>query len=58
MPHFIKFSLEDGSDIIIRPSGTEPKIKFYLSVKGTSPTDADEKLEKLNNCVNENGFTD
>lgn len=52
----VKFCLDDGSDIIIRPSGTEPKIKFYLSVKGASAADADAKLEKLNSCVNENGF--
>ncbi len=31
----------------MRPSGTEPKVKFYYGVKGTSLADADEKSEKL-----------
>jgi hypothetical protein len=31
----------------VRPSGTEPKIKFYYGVKGTSLQDAEEKLEAL-----------
>ena len=30
----LQFVLEDGSKISARPSGTEPKIKFYFSVKG------------------------
>ena len=31
----------------VRPSGTEPKIKFYMGVKGNSLEEADELLEKL-----------
>ena len=31
----LQFILEDGSKISARPSGTEPKIKFYFSVKTT-----------------------
>lgn len=44
---------EDGSKICIRPSGTEPKIKFYFSVKGNVESEADfkEKLVILNNKI-------
>ncbi len=31
----------------MRPSGTEPKVKFYYGVKGTSLADADEKSKEL-----------
>ena len=39
----IRFFLEDGSWFAIRPSGTEPKIKFYFYSKGNSYEDALEK---------------
>lgn len=39
----LKYYLADGSWIAIRPSGTEPKCKFYYCVKGTSLADAHEK---------------
>ncbi len=38
------FDLEDGSWLCIRPSGTEPKVKFYFGVKGTSSEDADARI--------------
>lgn len=41
------YELEDNGWACIRPSGTEPKIKFYFGVKGTSMEDADAKLEGL-----------
>ncbi len=41
------FVLEDGSRFIVRPSGTEPKIKCYLMVKGEDAADCRRKLEKL-----------
>ena len=52
----LQFFTEDGSKVSIRPSGTEPKIKFYLEVRGTladrndwdrANADADAKLEAL-----------
>jgi phosphoglucomutase len=42
----LQFLLEDGSKISIRPSGTEPKIKFYFSVKGRLDSTADYPLVK------------
>ncbi len=41
------YDLEDDAWCCVRPSGTEPKVKFYMGVKGTSLSDADSKLEKL-----------
>ena len=40
------FELADGSDFIVRPSGTEPKIKIYLLVRGGSSEECDAKIEK------------
>ena len=45
------YDLEDQAWLCVRPSGTEPKIKFYYGVKGTSLADADEKSEKLGQAV-------
>ena len=39
----LKYFLEDGSWIAVRPSGTEPKCKFYFCVKGTDKDNAHEK---------------
>ena len=41
------FDLNDNAWCCVRPSGTEPKIKFYIGVKGLSLDDAKEKLETL-----------
>ncbi|NSW10369.1 phospho-sugar mutase [Enterococcus faecalis] len=49
----LKYHLEDGSWIAIRPSGTEPKIKFYLATKATSSLEASEKIAAFEAVVNE-----
>ena len=41
------YELEDNAWCCVRPSGTEPKIKYYFGVKGASLKDAEEKLETL-----------
>ena len=41
------FELTNNSWCCARPSGTEPKIKFYMGVKGTSLEDAQAKVDKL-----------
>lgn len=41
------YELEDNAWCCVRPSGTEPKIKYYFGVKGDSVGDAQEKLERL-----------
>lgn len=45
------FELEEDAWCCIRPSGTEPKIKFYIGVKGSSESDAAEKLDHLTKAV-------
>ena len=45
------YELENDSWCCVRPSGTEPKIKFYMGVKGTSNEDANSKLEDLKKAM-------
>lgn len=47
------FDLTNDSWCCARPSGTEPKIKFYMGVKGSSLKDAEEKNAKLTECLKE-----
>lgn len=47
----LKYVLEDGSWIAVRPSGTEPKIKIYYSIKSSDKAKAEEKLEKTQNTI-------
>lgn len=49
----LEYVLEDGSSIVIRPSGTEPKLKIYLSAKGVSREDSDEIVRRLKAELNE-----
>ncbi len=41
------YDLTEDAWVCVRPSGTEPKVKFYYGIKGTSFSDAEEKSEKL-----------
>lgn len=45
------YDLTDDAWLCVRPSGTEPKVKFYYGIKGTSLADADQKSEELGNAV-------
>lgn len=45
------YDLTDDAWLCVRPSGTEPKVKFYYGVKGTSLSDADEKSAALGEKV-------
>ena len=45
------YELEDNSWCCVRPSGTEPKIKLYMGVKGKTEEDAKSKLEKLKEAM-------
>ncbi|WMJ20514.1 phospho-sugar mutase [Geobacillus kaustophilus] len=47
----LKYILEDGSWFCLRPSGTEPKMKAYFGVKGTSLEDSEERLARLTEAV-------
>ena len=45
------YELEEDSWCCVRPSGTEPKIKFYIGVKGISNEDANKRLETLKEAI-------
>jgi len=45
------YELEDNNWCCVRPSGTEPKIKLYMGVKGASKEESNKKLEDLKNAM-------
>ena len=45
------YELTDDAWVCVRPSGTEPKVKFYYGVKGTSLADADDKSDAMGKAV-------
>ena len=47
----LKYFLEDGSWIAIRPSGTEPKLKFYVAVKGNDEEEANNKIKGIKSDI-------
>ena len=48
----LKYTLADGSWIAVRPSGTEPKIKFYIAVVGESNEDSQAKIANIETEIN------
>ncbi len=49
----LSYSLEDNSKVIIRPSGTEPKIKAYITAFGSSRADSEAKTELIANSISD-----
>ncbi len=47
----LRFELADGTSVIVRPSGTEPKIKVYILTQGKDAADAAANLEKYGQWV-------
>lgn len=49
----LKYTLADASWIAVRPSGTEPKIKFYIATVGTDLADAETKITNIEKEIND-----
>lgn len=49
----LKYQMADESWVAVRPSGTEPKIKFYIGVKGANQKAADDRVAELEAAINE-----
>lgn len=48
----LKYILADGTWIAVRPSGTEPKIKFYIGTQGKTLAEANEKCQSFEEAIN------
>ncbi len=47
----LEYRLENGSKLIVRPSGTEPKLKLYLSAKGKTKAESQAVIKALKDCA-------
>lgn len=54
LSNVLKYVLEDGSWVAVRPSGTEPKIKIYYSIKGSNRDTAEKNLEMIRSRITGN----
>ena len=47
----LRYVFEDGSFVAVRPSGTEPKVKFYFAVCGKTQQDAQERHDRVKKAI-------
>jgi phosphomannomutase len=49
----LRYYLDDGTRVIARPSGTEPKVKVYIDTEGENSTEALSRLTEVESDINE-----